>query len=270
MLYRSTVLNANLTKGAASSADVLELLRLWGDDEAPSDFERRVIDENLLGKTSRNRARDVVKSVLHRRFFPEGARQPATNVFRLAVSAAPRDVVLSIMYYHTALAEHLLYVVSSELLYDLHCGGMNSVTATDVVRFLRSRLSASRRIEAYSDAVLEKLAQSALTTLRDFGILEGKVRKRVAPFRVPHQVVGYVAYALHNEGHTPRRIIEHADWRLFLLSPVQVEDAVIEAAAHGHLTYSAAGEIRRFDWHYPDLAAYTQSITADAFAQAAS
>lgn len=260
MTYRSTEVNANLTKGAASSADVLHLLRLWRTDEGPAEFERRAVEENLLGKASRSRARDLVKSVLSRRFFPEGDWQPAGHVARLAGSHLPREVVLQVMYYHTALAEHLLYLIGTELLHGLHREGMDSVTTADVVRFLRRLGGEGRTPAEYSDAVLEKLGQSALTSLRDFGLLEGKVRKRVAPFRLPHQVVGYVAYALRDEGHTPKRIIAHPDWRLFLLSPQQVEEAVLDAAAHGHFTYAAAGDIRRFDWHYDNLEAYAHAI----------
>lgn len=257
---RSTEVNANLTKGAAGSADVLQLLRLWREGEPPADFQRRAIDENLLGKVSRSRAHDLVKQVLARRYFPEGATQPAAHVARLAAAGLPREVVLEVMYYHTTRAEHLLYLVGTELLYGLREQGIDSITTTDVVRFVRRLHSEGRVPATYSAAVLEKLGQAALTTLRDFGLLEGKIRKRIAPFRIPHEVVGYIAYALRDEGHTAKRIVEHEDWRLLLLSPRAAEDAILDAAAHGHFTYSAAGDIRRFDWHYPDLDAYVHAI----------
>jgi hypothetical protein len=261
MLYRSTEINANLTKGAAGSADILQLLRLWREGEAPAAFERRAIEENLLGKASRSRARDLVKGVLARRFFPEGSAEPAVHVARLARAALPREVVLQVMYYHTARAEHLLYLVATELVYGLGRQGIDAVTTDDVVRYVR-RLHAEGRAERdYSAAVVTKLGQAALTALRDFGVLEGTMRKRIAHFRAPHQVVGYFVYALRDEGCTARQIVQHEDWRLLLLSPGAVEEAILEAAAQGHFTYSAAGDIRRFDWHYPDLDGYVDGIT---------
>jgi len=264
MSFRSTEVNANLTKGAAASADVLELLRLWKPDERTADFHRRAVEENLLGKASRKRARDVVSNVLARRFFPDGNSQIAGNLARLAAGRVPREVVLQVMYYHTALAEHLLYLVATELLFQRHKEGADSLTTADVVCFIR-RLEVTRRADAaFSDAVLEKLGQSALTTLRDFGILEGKVRKRIAPFRVPHQVVGYIAHALRDERQTARRIVHHPDWRLLLLSTREVEEALFDGAAHGHFTYSAAGDVRRFDWHYDNLDGYVHAIAETA------
>lgn len=78
--------------------------------------------------------------------------------------------------------------------------------------------------------------------------------------RLPHEVVGYIAYALHEQDNSAKRIVEHPDWRLFLLRPNEVEEAILEGARHGHFTYSAAGDIRRFDWHHDSLDDYVKSL----------
>ena len=262
MPYRSGDVNANLTKGAAGASDVLQLLRLWQDGESPADFQQRAIEENLLGKASRTRARDFVKSVLGRRYFPEGSEFPARHIQHLAATDLPREAVLQVLYYHAALAEHLLYLVSADFVYGLRTQGISEVSSAQTARFIRGLATSGHPTSGYSDAVVEKLAQTALTTLRDFGILEGKARKRIAPVRMPHTVVGYLVYALREEGDTARRIIDHPDWRLFLLTPREVEEAILEGARYGHYTYSAAGDIRRFDWHFDSLTDYVESVAA--------
>lgn len=263
MPYRSTEVNANLTKGAANAAEVVHLLRLWRPDEDPGAFQARVVEENLLGKGSRKRANDVARNVLGRRYFPAGAAAPARHIARMVQKAAPTEVLRGVLYYHAALAEHLLYLMAADFLYDYRQEGRLQVTAADAARYIRS-LATDRANGAtapiYSTAVLVKLAQSALTALRDFGILEGKARKRIAPVHVPHQLVGYVAYALREENDSAQRIVQHRDWRLFLLRPPEVEQAILEAARHGHFTYSAAGSIRRFDWHYGSLEEYVERL----------
>lgn len=262
MPYRSMEVNANLTKGAAGPADVLQLLRHWRpDEETPAEFQSRAIEENLLGKSSRKRMLDLVKNVLARRYFVDATELPGRHILALVRAELPQEVVRDVLYYHAALAEHLLYRVATELLFDLREQGISGVDTLRVARWIRER-EAAGEVPAYSEVVLAKVAQSALTALRDFGVLEGKVKKRIAPLRVPHEVIGYVAYALRDEDLPARRIVQHPDWRLFLLNSREAEDAILEGARHRHYTYSAAGDIRRFDWHYDSLDEYVASLAA--------
>lgn len=263
MLYRSTEINANLTKGAGNVAEVVQLLKLWRPDEDPAAYQARVVEENLLGKGSRKRANDVVKNVLARRYFPGGADVPARYIAQMVQNGLPGDLIRGVLYYHAALAEHLLYLIAAELLFECRQRGQPEITTSDAADYIRSVAAGregSASAPAYSKAVLEKLAQSALTALRDFGLLEGRVRKRIAPVHMSHELVGYIAYALREENDSAQRIVQHRDWRLFLLTPMEVEEAIIDAAGHGHFTYSTAGSIRRFDWHYGSLEEYVEHL----------
>jgi hypothetical protein len=261
--FRSTEVNANLTKGAADAGDLLQLLRLWDPSrETSADFQARAVEENLLGKPTRGRMSDFIKQVLARRYMPAGDDAPARHVARLSEAGVEREVLLKVLYYHAALAERLLYLVATELLYDAVRSGARSIRALDVGHFIH-RLAAQDRAPTYSAGVIEKLAQSALTALRDFGIVEGKVRKRILAVRVPNEVIGYLVHALRDEGASARNIVQHPDWRLFLLDSGEVERAILEGAHHGHYTYSAAGDIRRFDFHHDSLADYVESLCRD-------
>jgi hypothetical protein len=261
MPFRSEVLNANLTKGTANSADVLHLLRYWNPEtESPAEFQARAIEENLLGKASRSRAEDVVKSVLSRRFFPNGSEAPASLIRKLSVAGVPRHVLDLVLYYHSALAEHLLYVAATEHVYELRAIGHDTVPLRPLERFIEE-LSETGRIESsYTESVVTRLAQHILAAMRDYGILEGKAQKRIAPIHMPHEVVAYVAYALKDDGLTPLRIARHADWRLFLLHEREVEDLLLDGSVFGHFTYRSAGDVKRFDWTHDSLEDYVDAI----------
>ena len=261
MSRRSTELNANLTKGSANIADVLHLLRLWDpDEETPSEFEHRAMEENLLGKTSRSRAGDVIRNVFGRRYFPDGCSHPAERLRRLVISELPRSVLDRLLYYHAALAERLLYRSATELVYDHRTRGVDVVRKADVRRFL-STLEAEGAIPtSYSESVSDRLAKGVLAALRDFRVLIGKSRKRVAPVQVPDEVVAYLAYALKEEGQSAKRIVEHEDWKLFLLHPREAEERIMDVSGLGHYEYRAAGDIRRFDWRYDSLDEYVEAI----------
>lgn len=263
MTARSEQINANLTKGSASSGDVLQLLRMWRSDEEAAAFRQRVVDGNLLGKTSRSRIEDIVDRVLLNRYAPDGDSRVAHHLSLLAKQGVSREILDRLLYYHAALAEHLLYVVATELVYAMRSGGHVRIGTPDVQRFL-ARLHEEGRAPSYSDSVAEKLGQAALTTLRDFGILEGRVKKRIAVPRVPAEVSGYLCYALHEQGLSAKRVLTHTDWRLFLLHPPEVEGAVLSAADRGFFMYRSAGDIRRFDFTHDSLEGYVHALAQQA------
>lgn len=244
---RAEEINANLTKAAANLTEVRELLRLWHpDEESMASFRERAVDENLLGKASRSRTADVVQDTFARRYLPDGTNTLAERLRRMVLSQLPRHVTDRILYYHAALAERLLYRVATEVVYEQRQLGSVFVNRDDVLNLLD-------QIEAeggpsYSESVAVKLAGAALTALRDFGIMEGAVKKRIAPVRMPPEAAGYLVYSLKEEGLSANRIVTHDDWRLFLLTPAEAERAVVDASGHGWFSYHAAGSVRRFDW----------------------
>lgn len=256
VVFRSREITANLQKNPSTS-DVLQLLRMWRPGESAEDFQERVVEENLLGKASRRRVHDLVTRVLRRRYFPD---DDVTLVVRLQAvlrSRLPRAVALKVLYYHTAAAEHLLYRVATDFLYEMRREGETIVRRSDLVRFIQ-KIDHDRE---YSTAVVERIARSAATTLRDFGILEGKAHKRIVPVHVPPELAAYMAYALRDEGHTGRQIVRHVDWRLFLLTEREAEEAIGQAAHLGHYVFASAGDIKRFDWKHSSLDEYVNAIT---------
>lgn len=247
MPVRTQEVNANLTKGAANLPDVRELLRQWQpDQESLDEFRHRAVEGNLLGKTSRSRIADVVEHTLLRRYAPADDRQLARRLRRLVLSDLPRHVTDLILYYHAALSERLLYRTATEVVYEERVRGKIFIDRDDVLHLLE-------RVEdeggpEYSESVRFKIAGATLTALRDFGILEGAVKKRIAPVRIAPEVTGYVVFSLKEEGLSANRIVNHPDWKLFLLSPAEAEGAVVDASGHGWFSYHAAGSVRRFDW----------------------
>lgn len=258
---RSTEINANLLKGTAAIGDVLGLLRAWAaEEEEPSTFLNRAIEENLLGKRSESRAEDVVRKVFGRRYMPDGSQVPARLLRRLLLAGESREVIDRLLYYHAALAEHLLYRVAVDVVYDLRTRDLDRVRTADVERLLDDLAAESEAGEEYAASVKERLAQHALASLRDFGILEGLAHKRIAAVRVPDPVVGYIAYWLREEGHSGKGIVEHEDWRLFLLHRREVDDRMLDVTGLGYFEYRRAGDIHRFDWSYDSLEAYVDAL----------
>ena len=93
----------------------------------------------------------------------------------------------------------------------------------------------------WSEVVNLKVARALLAALRDFGVLEGKMHKRLANQSLSPQSFAWLAFCLHLSGRTGRNLLEHPDWHLFTMSPGDVEHLFFECHQMRLLEYHAAG-----------------------------
>jgi hypothetical protein len=236
---------SRLQKGGALLEDLRALVRIWQD--APrSQLTEEVVRKNVLGKKSRMRVRDTLK----RAFLPRlvlGDPPKAWKIVRpLEDNGTPLEVVRPIYYWLTARNDQMMREFVTEYLLPEKRNAGQSVAVEEVVAFIRSRLRKAGR--HWSDSVTLKVARGLLSALRDFGILEGKAKKRVAGAYLPTEAFVYIASALHRMGFSGRHLAGHPDWKLFLLTPGEVERLFLEADQLGLLHYQAAGSIVRIDF----------------------
>jgi hypothetical protein len=100
----------------------------------------------------------------------------------------------------------------------------------------------------WSENTVVRVTQGLLSTLRDFGLLQGAVRKRIAPAYLPVEAFAYVAFFLKQRQPSGAKLVEHLDWRLFFLPREGVERSLFEAHQRGLLEYHAAGSVTRLSF----------------------
>jgi hypothetical protein len=225
------------------------LVRSW--EEGPIDTQReRGILTNVLGKATRARAADVYR----RTFLPRFIQGPIPNAWRLVRpledSGAPLPTTRPVYFWISARAEPLLYDFCSEQLIGLRNRGLHSVTVGDADEWIR------QRVPTWTPTVRVKVARGLLAALRDFGILEGGARKTIAPRVLATAALSYLAFIFHRLGARARQIVDHRDWRLFLLSTEEVEQALMEAHQQGLLEFQIAGSTVRLTFPTEDLNEY--------------
>lgn len=242
----------NIQKGGALIPECRSLLLEWSPSESLEEFTNRVTTENLLGKMSRRRVRDIVNRIFKRRIDEE--RTPGASPARHLIEAdvAP-EVTDRVLYYHAALADDLLYDFVVDFLYQKLVGRGYEVTIGETEEYLASLQHRGRLEHLWTPTVRTKVGRGLLAACRDFHLLEGKIRKNFAPVSLPMEVFIYVAYHLREKVGSPTRVLEHSDWRLFFLDPPRVEQMFIRAQQDHWLTYHAAGRVVRVDWCHSNL-----------------
>ena len=112
----------------------------------------------------------------------------------------------------------------------------------------------------WSENTTARVAQGLLSTLRDFGVLQGAVNKRIAPAYLPVAAFAYVAFYLKQHQPSGAKLVEHPDWKLFFLTREGVERFLFEAHQHGLLEYHAAGSVTRLTFPARTLEEYAHVL----------
>ena len=237
--------NSRLQKGGALLEDMRLLVRTWQHSNGNGQQDI-VVAENVLDKPTRARAADTLRYAFLPRFVNGRPPQAWQIVRALEDRNLPVEVLRPVYYWITVQSERLLYdFVCTELRYRSQ-RQEQGIQTDDVCRWIAAQLAPCGKV--WSPTVTTKVAQGMLATLRDFGILEGTVKKRIAPVYLPVESFAYLAFALHQAGASGPHLLQHGDWCLFLCSPPVVEHMFLEADRNGLLHFQAAGKIVRIDF----------------------
>ncbi len=252
-----------LVHGGAFIDEMRILLDRFDPDRDINEWVGEIISENILGKRSRSWTREIVKRYFLARFVTEESAYAWKSLKILCSQSVDLSIIRSIMYYHTVKIDDFLYDFVTMDLFDRYYTGQMTISANDVHKFIEDT-SPDKFEKPWSDSVKGRLSRGVMSTLRDFGILEGKSKKRIADFYLPTSAFVYVASLLHSKVSTGELVVNHDDWKLYLLKPQAVEHMFLEAHQSGYLTYNAAGKIIRIEFKHNSTEELANDIAARA------
>jgi hypothetical protein len=217
----------------------------------------RLRRENVFGKVSRSRVRDVL-SIFRQRFLgQESVTKALVVLVRKHLPAASLDRIL---YFHAAQADRLLHDIVIEILLPLQARGITHIDVREIQRPLKKWVDAGKTSGKWSDPTIIRIAQGLLSTLRDFSVLQGAVKKRIAPAYLPVSAFAYLAFYFKQHQPSGAKLVELPDWKLFFLPREGVERFLFEAHQHNLLEYHAAGSVTRLTFPANTLEEYAHVI----------
>jgi hypothetical protein len=238
---------SRLQKGGALLDDMRLLVRSWSNDISWDKQRQKMILENILGKKTRSRTFDVYQELFVPRFL-KGDPPEAWKIIRpLEDREFPLEILKPLYYWITARSEPLLYDFVVDEIFARRKGIDLSVWIEETSAWIKKQISL--RKQSWSDAVIIRVARGLLAALRDFGILEGAARKKIAPLYLPVEAFAYIAFVLFQLGSTGEKLVVHPNWKLFLLQSPVVERLFLEAHQSRLLRYEAAGKIYRIEFY---------------------
>lgn len=236
---------SRIIKAGALLPDTKTFLSHWDTAATTEDNLGRIRRENVFGKASRSRVEDMLAIFRQRYLSDEEVVKGLVVLVRRGLPAASLDRIL---YFHAAQSDRLLHDVVSDWLAPLQGRGVADIGVDEVQRLLSKWVGEGKTGGQWSEDTTRRVAQGLLSTLRDFGVLQGAVNKRIAPAYLPVAAFAYVMFHLKRHQPSGARLVEHPDWLLFFLPREGVERFLFEAHQRGLLEYHAAGSVTRLNF----------------------
>jgi len=239
---RSDRYTSKIIKASALLSDTKNLLSRWNTKVSVRENLARFRHDNLFGKASRSRIEDIL-AIFRQRYLTD------ESVIRALVALVqdrfPGQSLDRILYFHTARSDQLLHDTVTEVLLPQKSHGITHIDVDEIQRTLSKWVAEGKTMTKWSEPTIRRVAQGLLATLRDFGVLEGAVNKRIAAIYLPVESFAYIACYLKQEQPSGTKLMDHPDWKLFFLTHEGIERFMVEANQRGLLEYHAAGTVTR-------------------------
>jgi hypothetical protein len=237
---RSDVVSSfTLIKGAFID-DTYEVLRQWDFGRSKKQNLDHLRESNFIGASSHTWLRDVAK-VINRRFSPS-ARDRALTL--LAKGGCSLEEWKPILLWHVTRDEFLLRDFLQSWLFNAYAEGAFRLRSQDVESYLQAIRSRGGRTEhRWSDRTTERVAVGLLKIASDFGLLRGTSKREFASYHLPERSFIYILHALRDTDASPSAAIASPEWRMFLMSPADVERELLRLHQFKKLDYHVAGSL---------------------------
>jgi len=249
--------NSKIIKVAAHITDAKTFLSEWNENISASENFNRFLEINIFGKPSRAATKNIL-AAFKERFVLDNEQDKALR--RMAKVNVDPIIFDWILYYYTVQADDLLYDFVTKYLYDFQLQGNLSINTKIAQDYISNLSKEGKTTAVWSETVCNRVARNILTTLRDFRILEGKVKKTIKPPYLPTEAFVYIAYLIYQKNISGQKVINAEDWKLFLCSSNIVEHMFMDAHQKEYLTYYSAGSLVRIDFNYNNLEGLVDAI----------
>lgn len=252
---------SRIIKASALIADTRLLLAEWDTARPTAENLDRLRRQNVFGKTSRSRIEDILV-IFRQRYFDDP--DVGAALVTLAQGDAPSGWLDSLLYFFVAQNDRTLRDLVVDVLYPRHVAGYADLPVEVMARAIRNWVAEGKTTSPWGDETIQRVARNSMATLRDFGVLQGKIHKRITPVYLPAPAFALIAHWLHQHEGSGDRTLHSEDWKLFFLSVAGVERLFIEAHQEHLLTYHAAGSVVRIDFPATTLTEYAHVLLARA------
>lgn len=177
----------------------------------------QAVDGVLFSARARS-SRERIWSALHARYLVSQPDWVLRDFLRPNMAESQNPEFVSLLYLYYCIRDHLTFDFVTEILWSKKCKNQRSVSVDDLLHLLDSKIQDEPQTRRWSDASRRKLASSILTSLRDFGVLDGQQRKVLTQPILPRSTAKHLLRLQIAAGARGSAILRDSSWRLFFFS----------------------------------------------------
>ncbi len=185
-----------------------------------------------------------------------------TTLVRLA-QCANFDVWRPCVLWHIGQVEELYYRFATEWLFDEYVDGAYQLRTADVVPFVE-KVTASRAAgnKGLSEYGLKRAGRDLLRMAADFGLFRGSAVREFKSYLLPEESFLYLLHTMYEVHSNAWDMVHSPDWRLFLMSAVDVERELFHLHQFRKLRYEVAGSLVELTLPCSSAAAFVEEKAA--------
>jgi hypothetical protein len=230
----------NTSKGALLNEAFLLFKAMRENSSTVADLRESSLRGQAFPRASfENRQR--IWDCIHYRYFAPNIPWVSNSLAAATLLGVGSPDFTSLAYLYFSLRDHLTFALVTEVLWERWRARSLAISVADVLEFLDGEAKNHPATKKWSPSTRTKVAQSTLSALRDFGVLNGIYSKQIQRPAVASETVFHLLCVLLAEGRHGRAVIEAPDWRLFLWSEDDAANALAELAQRRWIRFERGG-----------------------------
>ena len=218
---------------------------------------QRVKESNSIGAKSANWLRDIV-FVISRRFNPDGRDRPLVE---LAQARCNREVWTPLLLWHMTRDEFLVRHFLNDWLFAQHANGAYRLRSENLFPYLEALAEKGlTSTNAWAASTINRVAAGLLRMAVDFGLMSGTATREFIPYHLSEVSFLYLLHAMAEDKPNAATIVNSPSWRMYMLSPEDVEREILRLHQYRKLHYEVAGSLSRLELPCPSLLDYVREM----------
>lgn len=256
---------ADLSKGQGLIPETMALLQCWVPGISLPDFKDKVLSDGIIGRATALRVNDIVGRIFSVRYLADNGRAARCMKYLIELGGTEKNLN-QLFFLHAARGHVVFRDFVTELYWGRLMTGANEITKQDALDFIQTAINLGRITPPWSESTVARVARYLGTCLGDFG-LASKNRsgnREILPVNINSLTALYLVYDLHFTGLSDRAVLEHHDWALFGLSPMDVRQELIRIG-NGHLIIQYSADVVTISWEHENMEDALHAIVTTEF-----
>jgi hypothetical protein len=253
---------SRLAAGLGLIEETDRLLDLWRPGMTPNGLYQVALDSGVFPSMSARRLKDVVTEGFGARYLIQQG-QPA-KLLKQVQNILSQTEYRQLLMLMTARAHDIFADFVRQVYWPAYGANKLAIERDEALQFVERANQDGKTTKHWAASTVRRVASYLIGCCIDFGLLSSEGEKsacKIIGSNLKSKVALILSYELHFSGLGDNAVMNHHDWQLFGLEPLDVIGVWRSLSGQGHLIVQSAGGIVNVSWKYEQMSEVVDGIT---------